>query len=193
MKTLTGFNENTKKHLLLDAGIFIKNWLPTETLEAAIAAKKVIGATQGGGAFVATPEIRQLEVDGVKGRVKGLEILDSWDVQLKANMLEVTEESLKMSLGAAATETKTGYVIITPKDEIEDGDYIDNITWAGTLSGSNKAVMIKVNNALNCDGLTLDTVDKSQTIVALNFYGHYDMDGEVMEKPFEIYYPSVEV
>lgn len=192
MKTYSGFTKKTPEHLLLDAGAFFSNYDPEEdTFESAVAAGKLIGATLGGGEFVAKPEIRAIEVDGVKGKAKGLEALDSWEVTIKANVIEVSEASIRMSLCAADVDTESNdeYDIIKGRNNIELSDYIDNVTWVGTLSGSNKPVIIVVKNALDTEGLTLQTQDKNQAVIATTFSGHYEMS-DLQSPPFEIYYPK---
>lgn len=194
-KTYSGFTKETAERLLLDAGAFFKNYdVTVDTPETAIAAGKLLGATQGGGEFSAVPDISPIEVDGVHGKAKGLEQLNSWDVYVKATILEVKEDTLKAALCAAESEATegapTGYMLIKAKNYIEDEDYIDNITWIGTLSGSNKPVIIVVKNAINTDGLKLTTQDKNQSKIESTFYGHYDQD-ELDAPPFEIYYPII--
>lgn len=194
MKTYSGFTENTAENLLLDAGAFFKDFdAEKDTFETAVTAGKLLGATKGGGEFSAVPVIRQIEVDGVKGKAKGLEILDYWDVYIKANVLEVTKDTLKAALCAADVEetTSTKYMLIKGRNAIKAEDYIDNITWVGTLSGSDEPVIIKVKNALNTDGLKITTQDKNEGVVATTFYGHYDA-ANLDEPPFEIYYPKAE-
>ncbi len=191
-KKISGFTNKTAEHLLLNAGAYFRNFDPkTDTFETAVAAGKLIGATKGGGEFSAVPEIRKIEVDGVSGRAKGLETIDSWDVYLKATVLEVTEESIVQSLCAASVdkESNQSYDIITAKGEISMDDYIENVTWVGTLSGSDKPVIIMVTNALNTDGLKLTTQDKSEATIALTFYGHYTQEN-LDSPPFVIYYPK---
>lgn len=194
MKTYTGFSTDTAKKLLLDAGAFFKNFtVGTDTYETAKASGKLLGATQGGGEFAAVPEIRTIEVDGIKGRAKGLDVLDAWAVTLKANVLEISKDALKMALISAKEETVDGYTKITAGDTIELADYIENITWVGTLSGSNTPVIIQVYNAFAGDGLTLTPTEKSQGVIALTFYGHYDVSDEgTLEAPFAIFYPNVQ-
>ena len=93
-KAKSGFNKETKKNLLTGAGAFFKNFnIGVDTYESAKKSGKLIGATQGGGEFKATPSIRQIEVDGVAGRAQGLEVIDSWEVSMVMNLLETTEES----------------------------------------------------------------------------------------------------
>lgn len=192
-KSYSGYTKGTAEKLLLDAGAFFLNFkVDTDTFESAVTAGKLLGATKGGGEFAAVPEIRQIEVDGVKGKAKGLEVIDSWDVHIKANVLEVKKDSLAKALCASETDSETNaeYDIIKAKNYIDLADYIDNVTWVGTLSGSEKPVIIQIYNALNGDGLTLSTTDKAEAVIAMTFNGHYDDDEYQDNPPFKIYYPK---
>lgn len=191
MKVYSGFTEETAQSLLLDAGAFFKNYdVETDTFETAVTAGKLLGATKDGGEFSAKPEIRQIAVDGVKGKAKGLEVLDSWEVYLKANVLEIKKETIQAALCASESVETEDYLEITAKNSIELTDYIDNITWVGTLSGSDKPVIIQVYNALNTDGLSLSTKDKDNSVVAMTFYGHYTQN-DLNTPPFKIFYPNI--
>lgn len=190
-KTYSGFNDKTAENLLLDAGAFFANFkVGTDTFETAIA--KLLGATRGGGKFTAKPNIRSIEVDGVKGRAKGLQVIDSWEVSLSANVLEVNKETLAKGLTATNEideSTTDGYAIITAKNYIELSDYIENVTFVGKISGSEKPVIIQIYNALNIEGLTLQTKDKDEAVIALNFVGTYDTK-TLDVPPFKIFYPK---
>lgn len=192
MKKYSGFTTETAKSLLLNAGAYFKNFnVGTDDFDSAVTAGKLIGATKGGGEFSAVPEIRQIEVDGVAGRAKGLETIDSWDIYLKANVLEVKEATIQSGLAASSVDTSTNidYDIITASNNLEVSDYIDNITWVGTLSGSDKPVIIQIFNALNTDGLKFSTTDKAEATISLTFYAHYTQD-DLDTPPFKIYYPK---
>ena len=192
MKKYSGFTTETAKSLLLNAGAYFKNYdIGTDDFDKAVTAGKLIGATKGGGEFSAVPEIRQIEVDGVAGRAKGLETIDSWDIYLKANVLEVKEATIQSGLAASSvdTSTNTNYDIITASNNLEVSDYIDNITWVGTLSGSDKPVIIQIFNALNTEGLKFSTTDKAEATISLTFYAHYTQD-DLDTPPFKIYYPK---
>ena len=192
MKKYSGFTTETAKSLLLNAGAYFKNFnVGTDDFDSAVTAGKLIGATKGGGEFSAVPEIRQIEVDGVAGRAKGLETIDSWDIYLKANVLEVKEATIQSGLAASSvdTSTNTDYDIITASNNLEVSNYIDNITWVGTLSGSDKPVIIQIFNALNTEGLKFSTTDKAEATISLTFYAHYTQD-DLDTPPFKIYYPK---
>lgn len=192
MKKYSGFTTATAESLLLNAGAYFKNFeIGTDTFDSAVAAGKLIGATKGGGEFSAVPAIRQIEVDGVSGRAKGLEVIDSWDIYLKAKVLEIKESTIKDGLVASDLDTSTNndYDIITARNNIELSDYISNIAWVGTLSGSDSPVVIVIENALNTGGLKFSTTDKNEATIELTFYAHYTQN-DLDTPPFKIYYPK---
>lgn len=196
-KSFSGFTKETPEHLLLDAGAFFRNFIyevkgeNNDTFDSAVAAGKLIGATKGGGEFSAVPEIRQIEVDGVKGRAKGLEVIDSWDVYLKATVLETTAGAIKAALSAADVDSESDdkYDVITGNSAIALTDYVDNVTWIGTLSGSAEPVIIQVYNGLNTEGLKLAVKDKDEATIPMTFYGHYTFE-DLDSPPFKIFYPK---
>ena len=195
MGLFSGITTNTPKHLQLDAGCFFKNYnLGTDTPQNATA--KIIGATAGGGSFSAVPTIRQIEVDGKKGAVKGFEALDEWVVTMTANVKEITADVLKLALatgsGSAftASAAAAGYTKIVASSELADSNYVDNITWIGRVSGSNNPIIIVIKNALATNGLTLTTADKAEGVIPITLTGHYTA-ADLETPPFEIYYPNI--
>ncbi|WP_171628984.1 Ig-like domain-containing protein [Paenibacillus plantarum] len=188
MTQYSGFTDQTADHLLLDAGAFYKNY------DITTGSGSLLGATRGGGEFNAKPTIRQIEVDGVKGRAKGLENIDFWDVSIMANMLELTPEVLATALttGTIDSVSNTNYDIITASNSIQLSNYVDNITWVGRLSGSNDPVVIQIFNALSTEGISLKTADKNEGVLPITFIAHYD-GSDLDTVPFKIYYPKLTV
>lgn len=192
MKTYSGITSVTKENIVLDSGAFFKNFIQgTDTFDSAVAANKLIGATRGGGQFIAKAEVRNIDVDGAKGNLKGMNVIDAWEISIQANVLEVTPDTLKLALGIADIDTATDvtYDIITGRNEILDTDYLDNVTWIGTISGSSEPVIIQVFNGLNTDGLTLATAPKNESVITMTFQGHFT-ETDLDTPPYKIYYPK---
>lgn len=188
MAKITGLTSNTPKNLLLGAGAFFKNYdVTTDT--PATAATKLIGATQGGGTFSAVPTVRQIAVDGSKTNVKGLQTIDEWVVTMTANVKEVTADSIVLALGAGtkASSTTPAGTKVTANDDISDDDYIDNITWIGSLNDGSKMVAIVLKNGLSINGLTVTPADKNEAVIPVTITGNYDLD-DLDTAPFEIYF-----
>lgn len=200
-KVVSGLTSTTKENLVLDAGAFFKNFnvvspdggtTPADTFESAVTAGKLLGATKGGGGFSAVPTYRDIEVDGVRGVWKGGKIVDSWEVKMTVNLVEVKAATLKDALGASEIDTTTNedYEIVTGKACITDEDYIDNITWVGNISGKEEFAYIQIFNAINGNGIDFSFADKSEAVAGLEFIGHYDSE-DATTPPFKIYYPKV--
>ena len=193
MGLITGLTSKTPQNILLGAGAFFKNYdVKKDTPETAQA--KLLGATQGGGSFNAVPTVRQITVDGGKTNIKELETIDDWVVTMVANAKEITANNIALALGAAKiedSEAPEGYHRITGKEDFEQSDYQDNITWIGTLKGSTKPVIIILKNALSLNGLSLSVADKSEATVPITLTGHYSLEN-LKEVPFEIIYPKGE-
>ncbi len=198
-KVVSGLTTDTTQRLVLDAGAFFKNFYvespdggttPPDTFESAVAAGKLLGATKGGGSFSAVPTLRTIEVDGARGAIKGMNIPESWEVKMGAKLLEVTVDTLSAALASTEQSVSGTATKITGKVCISDEDYIDNITWAGNLSGSEDLVYIQIYNALNTKGLELTFEDKGEAVIETEFIAHYSMDA-LETPPFAIYYPAI--
>ncbi len=189
-----GFTSGTKNNLFIDAGVYFKNFIyGTDTFTSALAAGKCIGATQGGGSFSAVPKMRAIQVDGVKGAAKGLQVIDSWEVKMSANILEVSADSIKNALAAFenTVEADGFYDKIEARNYILDDDYIDNIAFVGKIIGTSKPIIIIIKNVLNTKGLTLTPQDNKEGLIQLEFMAHYDST-DLDSPPFEIYHPKSE-
>lgn len=191
-KSYSGYTEDTAKNLLLDAGAFFIDYdIDADTFKTAVTAGKLLGATRGGGSFSAVPEIRAIEIDGIHGKAKGLQVIDQWEIKMNANVLEVTKEGIAKALTASEVDTTTNetYDIIKAKNYIELTDYFENVTYVGKISGSGEPLIIQIYNAINTTGLTLETEDKSEAVTEMEFEGHYD-EKDLEHPPFAIFYPK---
>lgn len=195
-KRMTGQTSETKAHLLLGAGIMVKDYDPSkDTYETAKAAKKILGATSGGGTFTATKNGHYLDIDGVAENTKGNWILDNWAASLQTTLKEITAENLKLSLAAAKLTTGEstagdGYTVVSPKAVLEDEDYIGSLSYIGRISGSEKPVVITIFNAFNTADLSLNPKDGEEGSLALTLTAHYGLD-DPDTQPFKIYYPKI--
>lgn len=193
MKTYSGLNADTPKNLLLDTGAFFVNFdINTDTYESAKA--KLLGATAGGGKFDFKVNYRDVKADGVKGAVKGLKFVESWEISMGAGLLEFKKDIFEHALGAVKTSSTTvntkNYTKIEGSNVLEDSMYLDNITWIGTLSGSEEPVIIQIFNALNGEGLSFEPKDNDDIVCELNFIGHSTVT-TLDTPPFAIYYPTI--
>ena len=198
IKPYSGYSSKTPDKLLLDAGAFFKNFkVGTDTYKSAKADGKCLGATIKGGEFSAKPNIRRMELDGVKTRTVGDTLIDGWETYIKATFAEMTADNLVTALGAAdiaIADEIEGYNKITGRETLLPSDYIENITWIGNLLGDDKPIIIQIYNGLNENGLTLGVEDKNNSTIEAQFYGNlpedaYDDPDAGIVPPFAIFRP----
>lgn len=200
MSRITGATSATPKHILLDAGCFFKNYDLTKTYAQNIAvAGALLGATDGGGTFSAVPVVHNVAIDGVPTNTKGLHRIDEWTVTMTARMKELTASNIAVALGAATSATVgsgdaetalVGATRITANEDIDNGDYLTNLTWVGRLSGSDDPVIIVMKNALSLNGFSINPADKAEAVGEYTLTGCYDL-ADLDDVPFAIYYPTV--
>lgn len=188
-----GYNASVPDHLLLDAGAIYKN-ITFDALTGVFSGE-ALGATQGGNEFSFSQEIRSIEADGAKGRVKGLQMIDSEEAVLTVNLLEQTATNIKLAIaGANLDTTDVNYDLLTPKGKIESTDYLTNIAYVGRVSGSAKPVVIILENALSIEGLNLKPEDKKEAVLPIKFAAHADADDVAAGViPVKIYFPKATV
>ena len=148
----SGYTADTPKRYLLNAGALVRNleWDGTEQKWS----YDTFGATSGGSKFTLKNNLRQVEVDGVFTTPVGGDMIES----LFANSTEST-----------GTDYPDGYDVITPKQKIEATDYVKNLGYIGTISGSDKPIIIIMANAICTSGLEIEVKDKSESVVTLTF------------------------
>ncbi|MCL2399172.1 MAG: hypothetical protein FWC91_05420 [Defluviitaleaceae bacterium] len=154
-------------------------------LQQALEDGKSMGATTGGGTFVATPEIRQIEVDGMAYPVIGSTVFDSWDIRLTTTIKEITKQNLQRALATSETDPATGAILIS--STLLPEHYISTLGWAGRLLDG-RLMYIELQNALNTVGMTLTFVDKGEGSIAVEFRGHQSDLDKMQYAPCRIFY-----
>jgi len=185
------------KDMQLGAGAFFKGIDssvidPTTTadefadiLDEALADDKSLGATIGGGTFVATPEVRQIEADGMTYPVIGSTVFDSWEIKLTTTIKQVTKDNMMLVLATAETDADTGAIVIA--STLTPDHYIPSIGWAGRLLDG-RLMYIELQNALNIVGMTLTFVDKGEGTIAVEFRGHQSDLTKMQYAPVKIWF-----
>ena len=131
-----------------------------------------IGLTRGGGTFTVEREYREIPADGDYGIVKGrLEKVRSIP-KLVMNALELLPANLPKMYPATKVETLTTTDTITAKENIEDTDYQDVVTWTGKTKGG-RGVKITIENAINLENIDWSLVDKDEIVAQLTYTGTY--------------------
>ena len=182
----TGFTNNSTNHFIVDAGaVYLNVEFNNETGEFT---GDLLGATSGGNEFIVNQEVREIEVDGLKGRGKGLQAVTFMNPDLTVNLKELSAKNLATIIaGGEVREGNEFYDVLTSKGKIEDSDYIDSVALVGNVTGSDKPIVIVLYNVLSIEGLEMSFEDDNEVVVPVTFGGHYD---ETQEVPYRIFLPK---
>lgn len=178
-----GVTASTSKGMIIDAGAIYFNLSLSD-----IATAKPAFATQGGNEFSTGRTLRDIEVDGAYGPVKGFVRKDAVAPTITAKPINLTVETLTKAIAGAKVTTNTTHTVITG-GEISLEDYIENVAIVGTVSGTNEPVIAIVKNALIKDAIQLAMAPKSEAIPSLVFVGHFDPEN-LEEEPWELHWPN---
>lgn len=167
MGRFTKVAESTFNEIQTDAGVLLKSFDPTnpELVDA-----DIICATTGGinPACVPTYSDWAEDIDNAKNGMLEFMHLEGWECTLGFTALNVTAESIKLSLGAADIDEGTGK--ITPRNSLKTEDFED-IWWVGDrIDGG--LVAIKLANALSTGGLSLQTTKNGKGQLSVTLKGH---------------------
>ena len=195
--TPSGLTPESFKNMQLDAGAFFIG-LDTSTVTPDMTADEFgallkqgvtdghcMGATIGGGTFVATPEVRQIEADGMRSPIIGSTVFDSWEVKLTTTLKEITPETLAYSLATSEVDPTTGAIMIN--NTLLPEHYISTMGWAGRILDG-RLMYIEIQNALNIVGTTLTFTDKGEGTIAVEYRAHQADLTKMQYAPVKIFY-----
>ena len=176
-----GVTSTTTQHLILDAGVVYTNYgeISEETL----------GATHGGNTFEVTREIREIEVDGARGKIKGLRRKITENATLTVNLKEITSAAVQLALAGSTFNNDGTHDVIKSNLAIAVGDYLDNVALVAEVSGTTNPIIIIIENALADNDLSVAFNDKDEGVLEIQFSAHYDPDA-LTTVPYEIRYPT---
>lgn len=185
----SGITANTPKTVMLGAGTIHKGLAFTEN--AWNFEQSLICATSGGSKLSIVPEFYDVPVDGALVKVKGLTVKVGETATLEINPIEMKPEILNMAVIGDEKEsaTATGYMEMTSRANIAEGDYVQNLGYVGkTIEG--KPIIIIFDNALCTSGLELEGKNKEAAVPKFTFECYAELTPEADKLPWHIYYPS---
>ena len=156
-----------------------------EILKTAVAENKALGATVGGGSFQATPEVRQIEADGMRSPIVGSTVFDAWEGKLTTTLKEITPGNLAYTLATSEVDPESGAIVIN--NTLLPEHYIKTMGWAGRLLDG-RLLYIEIQNALNIVGTNLTFTDKGEGTIAVEYRAHQaDLD-KMQYAPVKIFF-----
>lgn len=148
---------------------------------------KELGLSDGGVKFTSTPDIRKIPVQGhLDRKLKGFERILKVDGKVEGEILVINKNTLQMSLYKKQSTSSTKYDKYVPHTGIIEDDMYGDLLVIGTTTGE-VPVIAHIENTYNSE-LTLETADKEEGKIKINFESAYDP--ATNKVPISIYLPK---
>ena len=167
----TGYNLNSSKHFLLNAGAVVKNL--TWSAEGGWTYEE-FGATSGGSSLTLNNTLRQMEIDGLFNTPVGGDQIEASEGTMELNLLEFTAENIQHAvLGEVepsdGTEFPEGYDVVTPSSRVTDANYIKNLAYVGTYGDSELPLIVIFDYAIVTEGLEFEPAQNEDNTMTMTF------------------------
>jgi hypothetical protein len=144
------------------------------------------GPSRGGGEFKADHTIRDIEIDGQKGKTKGLQVIEEINAMLAVVVLNTSIKTLALSMPYATLEGDGDTIpyAITCKSSnvgiLPDTAYLKNVTmFCRTVKGEYRKITLY--NAMSENSFELKAKPKGEGEVALEFNAHWDPEDDAAD------------
>lgn len=178
---------DTFQHLVLNAGILVDEFTPTDGTIG-----NLLGATTGGITFNANPTYSDWgeDIDNCPNNTMELKRIDGYDPVMSGTFLTVTGSSLESLVGSATKTSTSGVDKVVPNNELSTTDFKE-VWWIGDYSDKNTGatagfMAIHLLNALNQTSLQITTTKNGKGQLAFEYHGHYSLNAQDTV-PFEVY------
>lgn len=185
MGKFTRIAEDAFDELQLDAGVLLADFDPANPVVPQ--SEDIIATTTGGINVVCQPTYSDFgeDVDNVPNNMKEFKHLDGWDCHMNFTSLKFNSANTHLALGAADVVDGTTYRKITPRRDLKQSDFRDELWFVGDkANGGAYAVCLK--NALSTGGISLQTGKNAKGTSPMEIYGHVSASAQD-EMPMEFY------
>lgn len=177
----TGVSANSHKNFVIDAAAVYVNYDESD--------ERLIGATQDGVTFTIEQTVREPEIDGAKGPIKGTRRIIRSVCRAMFSPKEWTDANFLAFL-AGSTDTDDGGTTVITRSAYELSE-LTNIAFVGTKQGSTDPIVLIIKNALaDQESFEMAMEDDGEASPEIQVTGHYD-PAAMDEEPWEIRNPSV--
>ena len=177
--TFTKIPTKTFDDLQTDAGVVLKNFNPSEP---ALLDGDIICATTGRISISCVPTFSDMgeDIDNCPNGMLELMNVDGYDCKMSFTSLGVTEDTIKLSLGAA--DSVDGKII--PRKTLDKGDF-GSVWWVGDKKNGGM-IAVHLMMALSTGGFSLQTTKNGKGQLAIELTGHVSINAQDIV-PMEIY------
>lgn len=161
------FTENDTKKIQIDEGIVVLNLGQEDEF--------ILGPSRGGVEMTITPEIRDIEFDGRRGKTMGMQTVDAEDATIKVISLCCSQESLLKALPNAKLDDSTKVIKQGDFGVITSDKYIKTIDVITQMLDKTFKILT-FNYGLHEGAFTYKAVSKAENEHNLEFIPHYTID-----------------
>lgn len=188
----SGYTKTSSENFMINAGTIAINVKWDEQSKSFTGTP--LGATTDGTKVNIEQKYRKIAVDGTTHMdVQGLWVLDEAHATVGAKLKELTASNMALGLNGTTKESEEydGYTEIESKRYLSEGDYIENMAVIGKLTGSDKPIIILLDNVLTTSAFALETKDGDEA--AIDYEGTANASFEQLQNdqfPWKILYPT---
>lgn len=177
--TFTKIPRTTFEDLQTDAGVVLKTFNPEDP---ELVDTDIICATTGGISASCVPTFSDMgeDIDNCPNGMLELMNVDGYDCKMSFTSLGVTEDTIKLSLGAA--DVVDGKIV--PRKTLKKGDFA-SIWWVGDKKNGGM-VAVHLMAALSTGGFSLQTTKNGKGQLAIELTGHTSINNQD-QVPMEFY------
>lgn len=169
------FNQVTSDeldHIQINAGMLLNTFDPDSP--AAPTAANIISATTGGIKADCVPTFEDFgeDIDNCPNNTREMKRITGWTCTFAATLLDMTEETFKLALGAAIKNAATTEhpASVEPRAQVAVQDFQD--IWFVSEKVNNKIIAIQLENALSTGGFSYQTQKNGKGQLATTLTGH---------------------
>lgn len=170
------------QNIQVDAGLLLNTFDVSNPVEPADA--DIVCATTGDFAITAVPTVEDFFSDVNNAPLNTMEgkRITGWTCGLTVSCLEITAETLALSIGASKATAAGG---VTLKDQYEVSDFKE-LYWLGDMVDPNTCFLVKMANTVNTGGLSFSAKNNGKGALALSLTPHASLAAPAV-MPMEFY------
>lgn len=168
MWTATKITADAAEKMQMNAGLLLNAFDVTNPVEPADSA--IVCDTTGDISITCQPETQDFfeDVNNAPNNTKEGKRITGWTCTIGFTSLTITDEALKVALGAADSTTDGG---VTPRAQYKNTDF-KTLYWIGDMFDEDKLLCIKIDNAVSTEGVSFTATKNGKGGLAVTLTGH---------------------
>lgn len=172
MWTATKLSEDAASKMQVNAGLLLNTFdikKPIEPLDS-----HIICETTGDYSISCVPTTEDFfeDVNNAPNNTKEGKRITGWECSLGVTALSVTEEMIKLSLGASKVNEDGG---ITPREQYTAEDF-KSVYWIGDMIDEDKLFVVVMDDTVSTGGLSFSATDNGKGRLALTLVPHTSIE-----------------